>query len=223
MKTVSFDEDVWQLVPKEPTEAMSSDGWCDAIEHEADNIDIYDIAAIYRSMLAAAPQPPVVEVEPVAFCRVEDVFDNDSMLTQLGTKRGALLYLANPDTEALRQRVKELEAEVETEKKRNAPLRMLVQSLEEQKTIWNKGRDKVREANGTLDSEREANALLTAQLATQAEQIKTAIDAMQKAADVFEFYARHHATKNPIDDAKAVRNYAHRNDLRIAIAKLEVK
>lgn len=44
----------YQLVPVEPTEAMASAGWDDAIENEADNIDIYDIAGIYRAMLSAA-------------------------------------------------------------------------------------------------------------------------------------------------------------------------
>ena len=42
------------LVPIEPTAAMAAAGWDDAIEHEADNIDIYDIAGIYRAMLNAA-------------------------------------------------------------------------------------------------------------------------------------------------------------------------
>ena len=36
------------------------------------------------------------EQEPVAFCKVEDVYNNDSLLTQLGVKRGDLLYTTPP-------------------------------------------------------------------------------------------------------------------------------
>ena len=58
MKTVTFDETQWQLVPKEPTEVMrlagveagvaSKTGWC---------------PVAYRAMLANAPQPPVAQVD----------------------------------------------------------------------------------------------------------------------------------------------------------------
>lgn len=37
----------------------------------------------------------------VAFCKVEDVYDNDSLLTQLGVKRGDLLYTNPPKRKPL--------------------------------------------------------------------------------------------------------------------------
>lgn len=44
--------DGWQLVPKEPTEAMNKSGWAAMNEHDAIN-------PTYRAMLAAAPQHEV--------------------------------------------------------------------------------------------------------------------------------------------------------------------
>ena len=44
--------DGWQLVPKEPTEAMNKAGWAAMNEHDAIN-------PTYRAMLAAAPQQDV--------------------------------------------------------------------------------------------------------------------------------------------------------------------
>ncbi|ECJ2698358.1 hypothetical protein NRJ24_000960 [Salmonella enterica] len=44
--------DGWQLVPKEPTEAMNKAGWAAMNEHDAINPN-------YRAMLAAAPQQEV--------------------------------------------------------------------------------------------------------------------------------------------------------------------
>lgn len=44
--------DCWQLVPKEPTEAMNKAGWAAMNEHDAIN-------PTYRAMLAAAPQQEV--------------------------------------------------------------------------------------------------------------------------------------------------------------------
>lgn len=58
------------------------------------------------------------------------------------------------------------------------------------------------------------------EIQTLREKLRVAEEALQVAADVFEFYARHHATKNPIDDVKASRNYAHRNNCNIALTKI---
>jgi hypothetical protein len=57
-----------------------------------------DDYAEYSAALDAlcTPQPKEPEQEPVAFCKVEDVYDNDSLLTQLGVKRGDLLYTTPP-------------------------------------------------------------------------------------------------------------------------------
>ena len=48
-KTTPVTPDGWQLVPKEPTEAMNKAGWAAINEHDAIN-------PTYRAMLAAAPQ-----------------------------------------------------------------------------------------------------------------------------------------------------------------------
>lgn len=42
--------------------------------------------------------------------------------------------------------------------------------------------------------------------------------ALEKAAEVFDFYAKHHATKTIPEDDKARKNYEHRNMCRTAIA-----
>ena len=62
-----------------------------------------------------------------------------------------------------KQRVAELEKERDEEIARNRPLRNLIASLEEQKSHWNKQRDEYKEAVSTMDSERSANATLTAE------------------------------------------------------------
>ena len=72
MKTITYNSETHVLVPREPSEEMAGAGWDDAVEHEADNIDIYDIAAIYRTMIAAAPQPDPVDSEPVAY-KIDDL------------------------------------------------------------------------------------------------------------------------------------------------------
>ncbi|WP_410736095.1 hypothetical protein [Citrobacter freundii] len=51
-KTAPVTPDGWQLVPKEPTEAMNKAGWAAINEHDAIN-------PTYRAMLAAAPQQDV--------------------------------------------------------------------------------------------------------------------------------------------------------------------
>jgi hypothetical protein len=48
--------DGWQLVPKEPTEAMNKAGWAAMNEHDAIN-------PTYRAMLAAAPQQEVIGID----------------------------------------------------------------------------------------------------------------------------------------------------------------
>ena len=63
MKTVTFDESVWQLVPVEPTVIMVSDG-ASAQKKKLDNYALsgswppigHGIDAAYQAMLAAAPK-----------------------------------------------------------------------------------------------------------------------------------------------------------------------
>ena len=54
--------DGWQLVPKEPTEAMNKAGWAAMNEHDAIN-------PIYRAMLAAAPQQEVECSVTLGLCK----------------------------------------------------------------------------------------------------------------------------------------------------------
>lgn len=51
-KSAQVTQDGWQLVPKEPTEAMNKAGWAAINEHD-------EINPTYRAMLAAAPQHEV--------------------------------------------------------------------------------------------------------------------------------------------------------------------
>ena len=64
MKTITYNPETHVLVPRKPTRFMVALGWDSAVEHGADNIDINDTAAIYRAMIAAAPQPEPVDSEP---------------------------------------------------------------------------------------------------------------------------------------------------------------
>ena len=50
MKTVTFDESVWQLVPVEPTEAMISE------VIDAGSFDEDGVAYFWDSMLSASPK-----------------------------------------------------------------------------------------------------------------------------------------------------------------------
>ena len=52
LKSARVTPDGWQLVPKEPTEAMNKAGWAAINEHD-------EINPTYRAMLAAAPQHEV--------------------------------------------------------------------------------------------------------------------------------------------------------------------
>ena len=75
MKTVTFDESVWQLVPVEPTIIMVSDG-ASAQEKKLRDYALggslppigHGVDASYRAMLAAAPKP-----KPVADASYPDV------------------------------------------------------------------------------------------------------------------------------------------------------
>lgn len=61
MKTVTFDPEKWQLVPKEPTEEMVH-----ATRFYKEGT--HTLATAYRAMLQAAPQPEQDEVRIVSYC-----------------------------------------------------------------------------------------------------------------------------------------------------------
>ena len=54
MKTVTFDETEWQLVPKEPTEDMEYAGLISADDKDRASW----MTQVYRAMLKTAPPPP---------------------------------------------------------------------------------------------------------------------------------------------------------------------
>jgi len=56
MKTVTFDETLWRVVPKEPTQEMFNTGFYGHSNKET-----------WERMLTVAPSPPEVEREPVAY------------------------------------------------------------------------------------------------------------------------------------------------------------
>ena len=106
MKTVTFDETLWQVVPKKVNYFELQEA------AEVHGLDYNKFCAAYNEavlrMLAAAPTPPVVEQEPVAevrifnngFCDYTDVSWDRSLL-----KAGDKLYPhpAPSELESLRQ------------------------------------------------------------------------------------------------------------------------
>ena len=72
--------------------------------------------------------------------------------------------------ESLREQVEKLTMERDTEIARNRPLQSLIKSTEETKSFLLKKSEENKEAVKQLDSERQANALLTEELAALAEQ-----------------------------------------------------
>lgn len=68
-----------------------------AIEHRGTK----DEGLRFARAIEAAVLTKLDIAKPVAWCKVKDVFDDDSMLRQCGVKRGALLYTTpQPDRTA---------------------------------------------------------------------------------------------------------------------------
>ena len=74
------------------------------------------------------------------------------------------------EVSSLREQVEKLTMERDTEIARNRPLQSLIKSTEETKSFLLKKSEENKEAVKQLDSERQANALLTEELAALAEQ-----------------------------------------------------
>ena len=55
MRTVTFDETMWQLVPKEPTQKMLNSAWDNMVYRT-------EMLASYQAMLSAAPEHPEAEL-----------------------------------------------------------------------------------------------------------------------------------------------------------------
>ena len=78
------------------------------------------------------------------------------------------------EVSSLREQVEKLTMERDTEIARNRPLQSLIKSTEETKSFLLKKSEENKEAVKQLDSERQANALLTEELAALADCIAQA-------------------------------------------------
>ena len=87
------------------------------------------------------------------------------------------------ECELLREQVEKLTKERDTEIARNRPLQSLIKSTEETKSFLLKKSEENKEAVKQLDSERQANALLTEELAALAEQNEKQRKALLSAND----------------------------------------
>jgi hypothetical protein len=127
MKTVTFDETLWQLVPKEPTEEMIDGGCQIALTEETPEQYCVYIKKIISEALAAAPEAPeqqVIEPEVVQGVPVSEISgavargwctggnghkEMDWQLAQAITEEIRLLLTAAPkppaDIETLRTRL----------------------------------------------------------------------------------------------------------------------
>ena len=82
------------------------------------------------------------------------------------------------EVSSLREQVEKLTKERDAEIARNRPLQSLIKSTEETKSFLLKKSEENKEAVKQLDSERQANALLTEELAALAEQNEKQKDAL---------------------------------------------
>ena len=94
------------------------------------------------------------------------------------------------EVSSLREQVEKLTMERDTEIARNRPLQSLIKSTEETKSFLLKKSEENKEAVKQLDSERQANALLTEELAALAEQNEKQRKALLSAND-FIFTLQH--------------------------------
>jgi len=72
MKTITFDETMWQLVPKEPTQKMLNSAWDNMVYRT-------EMLASYQAMLSAAPEHPEAEPltdEEIDACRRSGLIDS---------------------------------------------------------------------------------------------------------------------------------------------------
>ena len=105
----------------------------------------------------------------------------------------------------LREQVEKLTMERDTEIARNRPLQSLIKSTEETKSFLLKKSEENKEAVKQLDSERQANAVLTEELAALAEQNEKMREALQAMVD--EAFARNCGLKIA-DDALSLPDLA---------------
>ena len=87
------------------------------------------------------------------------------------------------EVSTLREQVEKLTKERDTEIARNRPLQSLIKSTEETKSFLLKKSEENKEVVKQLDSERQANALLTEELAALAAQNEKLKDALRTVVD----------------------------------------
>lgn len=58
LRTITFDDEQWRVVPREPTEDMLLRGYSALMAWDARTGDDYGIREVFLAMLAAAPEPP---------------------------------------------------------------------------------------------------------------------------------------------------------------------
>ena len=93
------------------------------------------------------------------------------------------MRMAADEIVSLREQVEKLTMERDTEIARNRPLQSLIKSTEETKSFLLKKSEENKEAVKQLDSERQANALLTEELAALAAQNEKLKDALRTVVD----------------------------------------
>lgn len=72
-RTITFDDEQWRVVPREPTEDMLLRGYSALMAWDARTGDDYGIREVFLAMLAAAPEPPAQQPpEPAAYMYQHD-------------------------------------------------------------------------------------------------------------------------------------------------------
>jgi hypothetical protein len=113
---------------------------------------------------------------PKLFSRAADA------IRQLKQERDAINVIAKRQSDILIKKCEELAdciTERDEEVLRNRPLRNLIKHLEEQQIHFNKKYNDMREAINTIDSEREANLILTEEIGVLKSVLSIAKDALE--------------------------------------------
>jgi len=122
-----------------------------------------------------------------------------------------LLTYTNPPHSVRQQiadEIKALRAELATERKRQSAMRTLITSLESTISLYRDWQAKADEAVRTLDSEREANATLTAEIAQLRELIEQFCKSLTARVKVENEIANILAGQLPMPDAAKLKEWA---------------
>lgn len=164
LRSVASAPTGWQLVPVEPTheiltamlESEGRDGLdkfpslCYLLDFSGSDEARTVVAAAYRAMLAAAPKPPAAVVPA-----------GDVVMTMKPQLEGEIKLVRQVDAQAA------LAAKDAAHAKQANASAALIKSLESRITTLQAGCTEQQEAVKTLQSERDANAVLTGELAAK--------------------------------------------------------